>query len=160
MQFVKDWSKYPELCWINRFDIVIPVLLALILFFGGNLLQDYAPGLETSGPQLLIWGFFISSVVLFHGTVTINSFDHMIGSRRYDTPDTSRNNAVLALITLGEGWHNNHHHYAVTARQGFYWWEIDVTYYLLKILSWLGIVWGLRELPEGVRNKNLVANRL
>jgi stearoyl-CoA desaturase (delta-9 desaturase) len=81
----------------------------------------------------------------------------MIGSRRYATADTSRNNALLALITLGEGWHNNHHHYAISARQGFFWWEIDVTYYLLKMLSWLGIVWGLRPVPEHVRNP---ANRL
>ena len=157
MKFVKDWAKFPELRWINRFDIVIPVLLAAVLFLGGNLLRAYAPRLGTNGPQLLIWGFFISSVVLFHATVTINSFDHMIGRRRYDTPDTSRNNAVLALITLGEGWHNNHHHYAISARQGFYWWEIDITYYLLKILSWLGIVWGLRELPENLRDQNRVA---
>ncbi|MDX1708615.1 MAG: acyl-CoA desaturase, partial [Desulfobacterales bacterium] len=121
-----------------------------------NLLQDHAPGLGTNGPQLLIWGFFISSVVLFHATVTINSFDHMIGSRRYDTPDTSRNNAILALITLGEGWHNNHHHYAISARQGFYWWEIDITYYLLKLLGWLGIVRELRGLPEGLRGQNRV----
>jgi stearoyl-CoA desaturase (delta-9 desaturase) len=147
MQFVKDWAKYPELRWINRYDIVIPILLATALFLGGYLLQIYAPQLATSGPQLLIWGFFISSVVLFHATVTINSFDHMIGSRRYDTPDTSRNNVVLALITLGEGWHN---------RQGFYWWEIDMTYYLLKVLSWLGIVWDLRGMPEGLRDQNRV----
>ena len=157
MNYVKDWAKFPELRWINRFDIVIPILLAVFLFLGGSILQAYAPQLKTSGPQLLIWGFFISSVALFHGTVTINSFDHMIGTRRYDTPDTSRNNAVLALITLGEGWHNNHHHYAITARQGFYWWEIDITYYLLKILSWLGIVWDLRQLPENVRDQNQVA---
>jgi stearoyl-CoA desaturase (delta-9 desaturase) len=120
MQYVKDWARFPELRWINRFDIVIPVLLACALFFGGLLLDIYAPQLQTNGPQLLIWGFFISTVVLFHGTVTINSFDHVFGSRRYETPDTSRNNAFLALITLGEGWHNNHHHYAITARQGFY----------------------------------------
>ena len=157
MNYVKDWAKFPELRWINRFDIVIPILLAVFLFLGGSILQAYAPQLKTSGPQLLIWGFFISSVALFHGTVTINSFDHMIGTRRYDTPDTSRNNAILALITLGEGWHNNHHHYAITARQGFYWWEIDITYYLLKILSWLGIVWDLRQLPENVRDQNQVA---
>ncbi len=157
MNYVKDWARYPELRWINRFDIVIPVLLAAILFMGGKILEIHAPQLGTSGPQLLIWGFFISSVVLFHGTVTINSFDHMIGSRRYNTPDTSRNNALLALITLGEGWHNNHHQYAVCARQGFYWWEIDMTYYVLKILSWLGIVWGLRGLPESLRDQNRVA---
>jgi stearoyl-CoA desaturase (delta-9 desaturase) len=156
MKYVKDWAKYPELRWINRFDIVIPVLLAVLLFWGGNLLQDHAPGLGTNGLQLLIWGFFISSVVLFHATVTINSFDHMIGSRRYDTPDTSRNNPILALITLGEGWHNNHHHYAISARQGFYWWEIDITFYLLKLLGWLGIVRELRGLPEGLRGQNRV----
>ncbi|MGD1970594.1 MAG: acyl-CoA desaturase [Desulfobacterales bacterium] len=154
MQYVKDWAKFPELRWINRFDIVIPILLAAALFFGGILLETYAPQLQTNGPQLLIWGFFISTVVLFHGTVTINSLDHMFGSRRYDTPDTSRNNALLALITLGEGWHNNHHHYAITARQGFFWWEIDMTYYLLKIFSGLGIVWDLRGLPKGLRDQN------
>ncbi len=156
MQYVKDWAGFPELRWINRFDIVIPILLAVALFLGGWLLEIHAPQVETNGPQLLIWGFFISSAALFHGTVTINSFDHMFGSRRYNTPDTSRNNAILALITLGEGWHNNHHHYAVTARQGFYWWEIDITYYLLKIFSWLGIVWDLRGLPEGMRDQNRV----
>lgn len=156
MQYVKDWARYPELRWINRFDIVIPMLLACALFFGGILLKIYAPQLETNGPQLLIWGFFISTVALFHGTVTINSFDHMFGRRRYNTPDTSRNNALLALITLGEGWHNNHHHYAITARQGFYWWEIDITYYLLKMLSYLGIVRDLRGLPKGLRNQNRV----
>ena len=131
--------------------------MAAALFVGGRLLENYAPQLSTNGPQLLIWGFFISTVALFHGTVTINSFDHMFGSRRYDTPDTSRNNAFLALITLGEGWHNNHHHYAVSARQGFYWWEMDITYYLLKVLSWMGIVWGLRGLPEGLRDRNSMA---
>ena len=129
----------------------MPVLLAVGLYAFGAVLKAYAPHLGTSGPQMLIWGFFISSTVLFHATVTINSLDHMIGSRRYDTPDTSRNNWVLALITLGEGWHNNHHHYAISARQGFFWWEIDVTFYLLKLMSWLGIVRDLRPVPEHVR---------
>jgi stearoyl-CoA desaturase (delta-9 desaturase) len=80
----------------------------------------------------------------------------MCGSRRYNTPDTSRNNALLALITLGEGWHNNHHHFAVSARQGFFWWEIDMTYYLLVFMSWLGIVTDLRNVPEHVLNKNRI----
>ncbi|UCG13182.1 MAG: acyl-CoA desaturase [Deltaproteobacteria bacterium] len=154
MEYVGDWAKYPELVWINRFDTVIPILLALTLLGLGEALATFAPGLNTNGPQMLIWGFFISTVVLFHGTSTINSLDHLIGTRRYDTPDTSRNNLALALITLGEGWHNNHHHYAVTARQGFYWWEIDITYYLLVLLSWLGIVTDLRPIPESVRSRN------
>jgi stearoyl-CoA desaturase (delta-9 desaturase) len=150
-RYVKDWARFPELVWLNRFDTIVPVLLAAGLYAFGAVLKAYAPQLETSGPQMLIWGFFISSTVLFHATVTINSLDHMIGSRRYDTPDTSRNNWVLALITLGEGWHNNHHHYAISARQGFFWWEIDVTFYLLKLMSWLGIVSDLRPVPEYVR---------
>ena len=150
-QYVKDWARFPELVWLNRFDTLVPVLLAAGLYAFGAVLKAYAPQLGTSGPQMLIWGFFISSTVLFHGTVTINSLDHMIGSRRYDTPDTSRNNWVLALVTLGEGWHNNHHHYAISARQGFFWWEIDVTFYLLQLMSWLGIVRDLRPVPEHVR---------
>jgi stearoyl-CoA desaturase (delta-9 desaturase) len=152
MEYVKDWTRFPELVWLNRFDSLVPFLLAIALYAFGALLEAYAPRLGTSGPQMLVWGFFISSTVLFHATVTINSLDHMIGRRRYPTPDTSCNNPWLALITLGEGWHNNHHHYAVSARQGFFWWEIDVTYYLLKLMAGLGIVWGLRPVPEPVRN--------
>jgi stearoyl-CoA desaturase (delta-9 desaturase) len=153
-RFVADWARFPELRWLNRFDTVIPILLALSLYAGGEILARFAPGLETNGMQLLIWGFFVSTVVLLHATVTINSFDHMYGSRRYNTPDTSRNNPLLALITLGEGWHNNHHHYAVSARQGFFWWEIDITYYILVFMSWLGIVRDLRPVPEHVRHRN------
>jgi stearoyl-CoA desaturase (delta-9 desaturase) len=159
-EYVGDWAKYPELVWINRFDTVIPILLAAVLFGLGEVLATYAPGLGTTGAQMLIWGFFISTVVLFHGTCTINSLDHMIGTRRYDTPDTSRNNLALAIITLGEGWHNNHHHYAITARQGFYWWEIDITYYLLVLLSWLGIVTELRPIPETVRGRNQIQGKI
>jgi stearoyl-CoA desaturase (delta-9 desaturase) len=158
MKYVRDWISYPELRWINRFDTITPIILAILLFAVGESLEVYAPHLGTNGPQMLIWGFFISSTVLFHATVTINSFDHMIGGRRYATQDTSRNNPILALITLGEGWHNNHHHYAVCTRQGFYWWEIDITYYVLVLMSWLGIVWDLRPVPEHVRSSNLISN--
>jgi stearoyl-CoA desaturase (delta-9 desaturase) len=153
MGYVKDWARYPELRWLNRFDTVVPLALAAALFGLGSLLGRLAPETGTSGMQMLVWGFFISTTVLFHGTVTINSLSHMFGSRRYDTPDTSRNNLLLTLITLGEGWHNNHHHYAVTARQGFYWWEIDITYYLLVMLSWLGIARDLRPLPPKLREQ-------
>lgn len=155
-KLVAEWARYPELRWLNRFDTVIPILLALTLYLIGDILNRFAPQLETNGMQLVIWGFFISTVVLLHATVTINSFDHMYGTRRYNTLDTSRNNALLALITLGEGWHNNHHHYAVSVRQGFFWWEIDITYYILVFLSWLGIVKDLRPIPEHVKQKNLI----
>ncbi len=150
-EYVKDWARYPELVWLNRYDTLVPFLLAIALYAFGALLNATAPQLGTSGAQMLVWGFFISSTMLFHATVTINSLDHMFGSRRYDTPDTSRNNIWLALITLGEGWHNNHHHYAIAARQGFFWWEIDVTYYLLRLMAALGIVRKLRPVPEHVR---------
>jgi stearoyl-CoA desaturase (Delta-9 desaturase) len=153
-KYVKDWEKFPELVWINRFDTVVPLLLALSLYGLGEWLASKAPDLGTNGPQMLIWGFFLSTVVLFHGTCTINSLDHMFGTRRYETSDTSRNNPLLALITLGEGWHNNHHYYAVSARQGFFWWEIDITYYVLVLLSWLGVVKDLRPVPKEVRVGN------
>jgi len=153
-KYVQDWEKFPELVWINRFDTVVPLLLALSLYAVGEWLASHAPHLGTNGPQMLIWGFFVSTVVLFHGTCTINSLDHMIGTRRYETTDTSRNNPLLALITLGEGWHNNHHYYAVSARQGFFWWEIDITYYVLVFLSWFGIVRDLRPVPKDVRDGN------
>ena len=159
MTYVKDWAKYPELRWLNRFDTVVPIVMAVSLYIFGELLERFAPQLGTNGWQLVVWGFFISTTVLLHATVTINSFDHMYGTRRYDTPDTSRNNALLSLITLGEGWHNNHHHYAVTARQGFYWWEIDITYYLLVLMSWFGIIRDLRPVPEHIINSGLVAVR-
>jgi stearoyl-CoA desaturase (delta-9 desaturase) len=150
-KYVSDWKVYPELRFLNRFDVLVPILLAAFLYGFGALLAAAAPGLGTDGPQMLIWGFFISTTVLLHATFTINSLDHMFGTRRYPTRDTSRNNWLLALITLGEGWHNNHHHYAVSARQGFFWWELDITYYLLRLMARLGIVSDLRPVPEEVK---------
>lgn len=151
---VKDLSKYPELVFLNRFDLIGPLLLIVSLYSLGSALHHFAPGLHTTGWQLIIWGFFISTVCVFHGTCCINSFTHIIGSRRYPTTDDSRNSFILALVTLGEGWHNNHHRYQHTARQGFYWWEIDPTYYTLKVLSWLGIIWDLRPIPEAAYHPN------
>jgi len=98
----------------------------------------------------LVYGFGISTIALFHGTFTINSLTHVWGSRRFETSDDSRNNFFLAIVTMGEGWHNNHHRYMRSVRQGFYWWEIDPTFYLLKVLSWFGIVWDLRDVPEEI----------
>ena len=147
---IRDLARYPELVFLNRFDILIPVLFAGALFAGGNWLGHAAPSLHTSGPQLLVWGFFISTTVLFHGTACINSLAHLVGTRRFATPDDSRNSFLLSLITLGEGWHNNHHRYMSATRQGFYWWEIDLTYYGLRALSWTGFIWGLKEVPESV----------
>lgn len=144
---IKDWANFPELRFLNRYDIFAPAVLAVSTFLLGVLLELYVPDIGTNGWQMLVWGFFVSTVILFHGTFTINSLAHTWGSRRYSTKDHSRNNPWLAFITLGEGWHNNHHRFAVSARQGFYWWEIDPTYYVLKIMSWFGIVRDLNPVP-------------
>ncbi|MBI1814241.1 MAG: acyl-CoA desaturase [Deltaproteobacteria bacterium] len=135
---IPDMAKYPELRWLNQHYLVPPVTLAVALFMLG-------------GMSWLVWGFFVSTVLLWHSTFLINSLAHVYGSRRYDTADTSRNNVWLALLTFGEGWHNNHHHFMNSVRQGFFWWEIDVSYYILKALSWVGITWDLIEPPARVR---------
>ena len=150
---VKDWLRFPELRFINRFDALVPGACALLIYFLGEALAAWAPGLGTNGLQLLVWGFFISTVVLFHATVSINSLSHVWGSRRFDTPDNSRNNPWLALITFGEGWHNNHHRWPQSARQGFRWYEIDLTYYGLWFLSRIGIIYDLKAIPESVREE-------
>jgi stearoyl-CoA desaturase (delta-9 desaturase) len=147
---IKDWLQYPELKLLDRFDVVAPLALALGLFGLGAWLENAAPHLQTNGLQLFIWGFVISTVLLYHMTFTVNSLAHVWGKRRFLTNDDSRNNPVIALFTLGEGWHNNHHHFPSSARQGFYWWEIDLTYYGLKILSALGLIWDLRKVPVEV----------
>lgn len=145
---VKDLAKFPELRFLNRFDWVVPLVFGLFLFGLGAALQHFFPALGTSGWQVFVWGFFISTTVLLHGTLFINSLAHTFGNRRFQTTDDSRNSLFLAIITLGEGWHNNHHRYMSSARQGFYWWELDVSYYALKVLSWMGLVWGIREVPK------------
>ncbi|HZS37219.1 MAG TPA: acyl-CoA desaturase [Polyangia bacterium] len=134
---IRDFAKYPELRWLNKWHLVPPVAFCVLLFAVGGL-------------PLLIWGYFVSTTFLWHGTFTINSLSHVFGSRRYQTTDDSRNNWLLALITMGEGWHNNHHHYMSTANQGFFWWEIDLSYYALKTMSWFGLVWDLRKPPRHV----------
>jgi stearoyl-CoA desaturase (delta-9 desaturase) len=142
---------YPELRFLDRFDGVAPLLLAGALYVLGEALAAWAPGLGTNGLQLVVWGFCISTVVLYHATFTINSLAHRHGRRRYATRDDSRNNVWLALLTFGEGWHNNHHHYPGSARQGFYWWEIDLTYYGLRMLAALGVIWDLKPVPLAMR---------
>jgi stearoyl-CoA desaturase (delta-9 desaturase) len=147
---IPDLARYPELRWLDRYDILVPILLAVALFGLGIVLHHVAPGLGTSGGQLVTWGFFISTTVLFHATVTINSLAHRFGTRRFPTPDDSRNNVWLALITFGEGWHNNHHFFPSSTRQGFAWYELDLTYYGLRLLEAVGLVRNLRPIPARV----------
>ncbi|MEZ4298261.1 MAG: acyl-CoA desaturase [Polyangiaceae bacterium] len=137
MSRIGDLAKYPELQWLNRYHLVPPTLLAVAMFLIG-------------GAPALMWGFFLSTVLLWHGTFTINSLSHVFGKRRYATTDDSRNNALLAMLTMGEGWHNNHHHYQRSVNQGFFWWEIDVTYYILWMFSKVGLVWDLHTPPAHI----------
>ncbi|MFK7986686.1 MAG: acyl-CoA desaturase [Sandaracinaceae bacterium] len=134
---IQDFAKYPELVWLNKWHLLPPAALAILA---------YALG----GWSGLLIGFFLSTVVTWHSTYLINSLCHVWGKRRFETRDTSRNNLFLALLTFGEGWHNNHHHYMNSCRQGFYWYEIDPTYYILKALSWVGLVWNLKQPPARV----------
>lgn len=155
-KFVRELVRFPELRIIDRFDLLMPLALCVGLFFLGFYLNQYEPHLQTSGLQLLIWGFSISTVMLYHATFLVNSVAHQWGKKRYDTKDTSRNNFIIAILTFGEGWHNNHHHYPGSARQGFYWWEIDLTYYILKILAWVGIIWDVRTVSENIRESKKI----
>lgn len=136
-ELIPDLTRYPELRWLDRFHVVPPLLVwaALWIFFG---------------PAVFVWAGLVATVLNWHGLFTANSLCHMYGSRRYDTPDTSRNNPFFAMLLLGEGWHNNHHRYPGAARQGFFWWEIDPTYYLLKMLAAMGLIWDLQEVPKRV----------
>jgi stearoyl-CoA desaturase (delta-9 desaturase) len=136
---VKDLARYPELRWLDRFHVVPVAAYAAALWAIGGL-------------PALLWGYFVSTVLLWHGTFLVNSLAHVIGRRRYETADASRNSFLIALVTMGEGWHNNHHHCPSTANQGWFWWEVDVTWYVLRGLAVLGIVRGLRTPPPGVRD--------
>lgn len=155
LERVKELAKFPELRFLDRFDIVIPIALGASIYGFGELLAYAHPQLNTNGFQLFIWGFVLSTVLLYHGTFCVNSLAHVWGKRRYATRDHSRNNALIAFITLGEGWHNNHHHFPGSASQGFYWWEIDFTYYGLKILAALGIIWDLKTVPITIKNAHI-----
>ncbi len=136
---VSDLTRYPELRFLNRGSICLLPAVALAVLCAA-----------LGGTYGLVWGFFVSTVLLWHGSFSINSLSHIFGRKRYATTDESRNNWALAIITTGEGWHNNHHHYQSSANQGFRWWEIDVTYYLLRLMALCGLIWDLRRPPAEV----------
>ncbi len=117
----------------------------------GAYLEAGYPELGTSAWQLVVWGFFVRTVIVWQLSFTTNSLLHFSGWKRFDTGDDSRNSYVLGVINLGDGFHNNHHRYPVSARHGFYWWEIDITYYVLRLFSLTGIIWDLTPVPAGVR---------
>ncbi len=140
---IKDFAKFPELRWLDEYHWVPPTVLGVLVYLG-------------FGWSGLVVGFFWSLVLCWHCTYLINSLAHVIGRRRYVTTDTSRNSLVLALLTFGEGWHNNHHYYQSSANQGFFWWEIDISYYVLKALSVVGLVSDLRKPPAHVLSANRI----
>jgi len=144
---VSNLVKYPELRFLNNAYPLPPIMLAVCVFIFGEWLKHAAPTLCTNGFQMLVWGFFISTVLLYHATFLLTSLTHIVGQHSFDTQDNSRNSFLIALITFGEGWHNNHHYCPSSERQGFYWWEIDISHYVLKALSWLYVVWALQSPP-------------
>jgi stearoyl-CoA desaturase (Delta-9 desaturase) len=145
---VGDFTKYPELMWLHKYELAPAVVLAVITFL-------------IAGWAGLVVGFFWSTVAVYHATFCINSLAHVHGSKRYVTGDDSRNNWLLAFFTMGEGWHNNHHAYQASVRQGFRWWEVDPTFYIIKALSWIGVVWDLKSPPEAVlRNEQKLGSRV
>ena len=138
---VKDLARFPELAWLDKYIFIPPVAAGAFCFFVGH----FWFGNAMMG---LVVGFFISTVILYHTTFSINSLCHMFGTRRYETGEASKNSIWLALLTMGEGWHNNHHHFPLSCRQGFFWWEIDITYYILLGLEKVGLVWDLQAPPK------------
>lgn len=150
LERVKDWAKFPELVWLDRYDSAVPIITAAALFGAGAALQHWLPSLGTSGIQMLLWGYCVSTVVLLHATLLVNSVTHRFGERRYATRDDSRNLRWLAWLTLGEGWHNNHHRFAAAARQGFFAGEVDLSYRMLRALERRGLVRNLRPVPDTV----------
>ena len=139
-RLVADWRRYPELVWLDRHHWVPTATLGVSLWALGGL-------------PLFIWGYIVATVALYHGTFTINSVAHLWGTRRFETADGSRNNWVLAVLTLGEGWHNNHHRYMSSCRQGMLWWELDVTWLMLRGMQAVGVVRDLRNFPPHLTDK-------
>jgi stearoyl-CoA desaturase (delta-9 desaturase) len=146
MKKVSDLARFPELRWLNKWHFVPGILLGVGLWLVGSW-------------HALVWGLFVSTTLLWHGTFSINSLAHWWGQRRYPTTDDSKNSFALAVITMGEGWHNNHHYYPRSTAQGFFWWELDVTYYVLRLLAVVGLVRDLHTPPKAVLEGNIEAGR-
>ena len=149
---IPDWVKFKELRFINRYDWIAVLFLALGCYFLGEW-ATFEAWTGMNGLSMLAWGFFLPTVLLYHATFSVNSLTHMFGKKKYETGDESRNNWFVSIITFGEGWHNNHHFFPGSARQGFSPWEIDPTYYGLRLLSFLGLVSNLRPVPAWVKEK-------
>ena len=147
----RDLHKFPEIKMLQRHYVWLIVFQIAALYGVGAWLASAYPGLGTSGAQLVVWGFFVSTVFTWHVTFMVNSVCHRWGGRPYDTGDASTNNVFIGFLGFGEGWHNNHHLYPNSARHGLRWWQLDVTYMLIKVLSWVGLASDLK-LPKELRD--------
>lgn len=147
---IRDYARFWEIRLLDRFELLAPVVYATLIYFVGVGANALWPSLGTNGLQALVWGFFVSTILVHHATFSINSFVHVFGTRRFQTTDNSRNNGWLCLFTFGESWHNNHHHFPGSARLGFYWWEVDLGYYAIKTMQALGLAHDLRPVPDKV----------
>jgi len=134
---MREFSKAPEIVLLDRFYFLPPLLLAVGMYLAGGL-------------PWLVWGFCLPTMTLAHATFAINTLNHMFGSRRFDTIDESRNNPLTAIFAVGEGWHNNHHRYQRAARNGFYWWEFDPTWYVIRAMQALGLAWDVQPVPRRI----------
>jgi len=157
-KIISDYAKYPELVWLNKYHLVPPFFLAGVVCAVGAIVNtgSIENMLTLSGMSCIIIGYFLSTFFLYHGTFSINSIMHKFGNQRYESNDESKNNLFLALITLGEGWHNNHHYYPETARAGFHWWEFDMYYWVIWLFEKLGLVWDVRQPTQEMLDKNLI----
>ena len=147
-EYVGDLKRFPELIFLDKYHYLASFSMAVSLFALGEYMALNHSQYGTNGIELLMWGFFVSTVILYHATFTVNSVCHVIGYRTYDTKDGSVNNWLVAILTLGEGWHNNHHAFPNSERQGHKWYQIDICHYILWSLSKIGIVWDIRDVPD------------
>lgn len=150
VRLIPDFNRYPEIRFINKYDLVPPLLAVIAIYGFGAFLEYVWPESGVTALQMLVWGFFVSTVAVYHVTYLVNSATHLYGTRRYQTKDDSKNSMLIALLTFGEGWHNNHHYYQNSTRQGFFWWEIDISYYILRLMGMFGLVWELRPVPKRI----------
>jgi stearoyl-CoA desaturase (delta-9 desaturase) len=164
---IQDYAKFPEIRWIDKHYVFPIVSMAIAVFvIGGFVNTSFSVDQDMTvlggswylqgALSAFLIGFLLSTAILFHGTFSINSIMHKIGNKRYKSGDESRNSLILALVTLGEGWHNNHHYYMSSTRQGFYWWEIDITYYIIKLFSYVGLVWDIQEVPKHIKDSRSI----
>ena len=159
-KLMANFRQYAELRLLDAYYAVPPLVVAALIFLLGAMLGRLAPNLHTSGLQMLTWGFFISTVLVHHAIYSVNSIAHSFGTRRFESSDNSHNNLFIALLTFGDGWHNNHHYYQTSARHGFYKGQVDLTYFILTGLSRLGIVWDLQTPPPRVYEMSLSEKRV